>query len=576
MAFISPKQIAYSEDARQALLAGVNKLADAVKVTLGPRGRNVLLAPKYAIPISTKDGVTVAQNVAFADDVENAGARMCAEAAGRTADAAGDGTTATVVLVQAIVREGIKNIAAGANPMEIKKGIELAARAALQYVESITRKVGPGDVERIATISANGDTEIGGLIALAVEKVGSDGVIAIEATQALGMSLEVVEGMEFDRGWLSPHFVTDPERADPQCVMNDALVLITDMRVDWNKDVMPAMELAKRQDKPLLIIAEDFGPEALATMVQNKIHGGLLSCAVMCPAHGDRRRALLDDIAVLTGGTLISSDMGTPIRKVSAEQLGQVHRVIVSQGTTTFITELSDERKEAVAARVDLIRAGLDAAGAETDKAKFRERLAKLASGVAIIKVGAATESAVREKLFRVEDAMLAARGALADGIVPGGGMALLRASQAIPAMDAKAFMSRKTPTTADMGLGFQIIMHALEAPFRQIIENGGGKPDVIMAELERYALNSEKLGIAGLGYDAAAEEICDMYERGVIDPARVVKQCVLNAASIAALLLTTEAVVTEIEEQTSGSELTTRQQATVRGALETMRRRRR
>ena len=561
MPFISPKQIAYAEDARQALLAGVNKLADAVKVTLGPRGRNVLLAPKYATPISTKDGVTVAQNVAFADDVENAGARMCAEAAGRTADAAGDGTTATVVLVQAIVREGVKNIAAGANPMEIKKGIELAARAALQYVESITRKVGFGDVERIATISANGDTEIGGLIAQAVEAVGNDGVIAIEATQALGMSLEVVEGMEFDRGWLSPHFVTDPERE--QALLNDALVLITDMRLDWNKDIMPAMELAKQQDQPLLVIAEDFGPEAMATMIQNKVKGGLLSCAVMCPAHGDRRRALLDDIAVLTGGTFISADMGLSIRKVTAEQLGQVHRVIVSQGTTTFITELSDERKAAVAARVDLIRAGLDAAGAETDKAKFRERLAKLASGVAIIKVGAATESAVREKLFRVEDAMLAARGALADGIVPGGGMALLRASTS-----AEIEIVHVAAAGLPAAVGVAIMRKALETPFRQIITNGGGAPEVVIADL-RYSPPDH-------GYDAATEEIVDMYERGVIDPARVVKQCVLNAASIAALLLTTEAVVTEIEEQTGNSELTTRQQATVRGALETMRRRRR
>jgi len=563
MPFISPKQIAYAEDARQALLAGVNKLADAVKVTLGPRGRNVLLAPKYATPISTKDGVTVAQNVAFADDLENAGARMCTEAAGRTADAAGDGTTATVVLVQAIVREGIKNIAAGANPMEIKKGIELAARAALQYVESITRKVGFGDVERIATISANGDTEIGGLIAQAVEAVGNDGVIAIEATQALGMSLEVVEGMEFDRGWLSPHFVTEPAERE-QCVLNDAAVLITDMRVDWNKDVTPVMELAKQQGKPLLIIAEDFGPEALATMLQNKVKGIFLSCAVMCPAHGDRRRALLDDIAVLTGGTFISADMGTPIRKVSAEQLGQVHRVIVSQGTTTFITELSEERKAAVAARVELIRAGLDAAGAETDKAKFRERLAKLASGVAIIKVGAATESVVREKLFRVEDAMLAARGAMAEGVVPGGGMALLRASTS-----TEIEIVHVAAAGLPAAVGVAIIRKALETPFRQIILNGGGTPEVVIADL-RYSPPDH-------GYDAAAEEIVDMYERGVIDPARVVKQCVLNAASIAALLLTTEAVVTEIEEQTGGgSELTTRQQATVRGALETMRRRRR
>ncbi len=509
MPFISPKQIAYAEEARQALLAGVNKLADAVKVTLGPRGRNVLLAPKYATPVSTKDGVTVAQNIAFADDVENAGARMCAEAASRTADAAGDGTTATVVLVQAIIREGVKNIAAGANPMEIKKGIELAARAALQFVESITRKVGPGDVERIAVISANGDTEIGGLIAQAIEAVGNDGVIAIEATQALGMSLEVVEGMEFDRGWLSPHFVTDPERADPQCVMNEALVLITDMRVDWNKDVLPAMELAKRQDRPLLVIAEDFGPEALATMVQNKLHGGLLSCAVMCPAHGDRRRALLDDIAVLTGGTLISSDMGLSIRKVATEHLGQVHRVIVSQGTTTFITA-GEERKAAVAARVGLIRAGLDAAGTETDRAKFRERLAKLASGVAIIKVGAATESAVREKLFRVEDAMLAARGAMAEGVVPGGGMALLRASLWQSVETTTILDYAKQPH--DVQVGIKILRSSLEASFRQIIENGGGKPDVIMAQLGW----SDPV----VGYDAAAEEIVDMYERGVIDPA--------------------------------------------------------
>lgn len=592
---MAAKEVRFSTDARDRMLKGVNILADAVKVTLGPRGRNVLLAPKYATPISTKDGVTVAQNVALEDDLENAGARMCAEAAGRTADAAGDGTTCTVVLVQAIFREGVKNIAAGANPMEIKKGIELAAAAALEYVRSITRQVGPGDIERIATISANGDSEIGGLIAQAVEQVGKDGVIAIEPTQALTTVLEIVEGMEFDRGWISPYFATDESmRAE----LDNPLVLITDQRIEYSNQVFELMKLAHTAQRQLLIIAEDVTGEALHTLLQNKLKNGFVSCAVQCPAWGDRRRALLEDIAVLTGGTLIAAETGLSLKKVTIEQLGTVRRAIVTQGTTTFIAELDDERKGLVAARVELIRAGLEAAELETDKAKYRERLSKLAGGVAIIKVGAATESALREKMFRVEDAMLAARGAMAEGVVVGGGMALLRAATHIKKLiTLPLFVGTRTELlkdgscrylpesyphpgqvvpldikpahSPDVQVGIEILRKALEAPFHQIIENGGGKPDVIMASMGCSTIET--------GYDAAAEEIVDMYERGVIDPARVVKQCVMNASSIAALLLTTEAVVTEVEERgADGTGLTAHQAATVKGTLENMKRRRR
>ncbi len=578
MAYLSPKRIAYGNDedgVREALKRGVDKLANAVKVTLGPRGRNVLLAPKYATPVSTKDGVTVAQNIALEDDVENAGALMVAEAASRTADACGDGTTSVTILVQAIFREGVKNIAAGANPMEIKKGIELAARATLDYIVSITREVGPGDVHRIGTISANGDEEIGGLIAQAVEQVGKDGVIAIEESHGLKTVLEVVEGMEFDRGWVSPYFVTDPERMDAQ--LDNPYVLITDMRVEWWKDIKNIMEAVRAAGRPLLVIADDVLGEGLHTLIQNKVRGNMSSCAILCPGFGDRRRALLEDIAVLTGGTVISAELGTGLKSVKLEQLGQVRKVIVTQGTTTFIAELDEERKEAVASRVATIRAGLEAADGAYDKERFRERLSKLAGGVAIIKVGAATESELREKKFRVEDAMHATRGAVAEGIVPGGGMALLRASQRLNDLwqlrrgggdPSKHGVGREVPISKDMGVGYEILCGALEAPFRQIIENGGGKPDVVMGKLEGSAVE--------MGYDAAAEEIVDMYERGVIDPARVVKQCVMNASSIAALLLTTEAVVTEIDEQSDQAGLTTRQVATVKGTLENMRRRRR
>lgn len=561
MAYISPKEIAYSEDARQALLRGVDKLTNAVKVTLGPRGRNVLLAPKYGTPISTKDGVTVAQNIALADDVENAGALRVAEAAARTADTAGDGTTCTAILVQAIFREGVKNIAAGANPMELKRGIELAARAALEYVLSITRQVGPGDVLRIGTISANGDEEIGGLIAAAVEQVGNDGVIAIEESHAPQTTLEVVEGMEFDRGWVSLYFVTDESMV---AELSNPYVLITDMRIEWTKDIFALMQQVHTSGRALLIIAEDVTGEALATLVQNKLGGKFSSCAIRCPGYGDRRRALMDDICVLTGATLISAEMGVPLKNVKLEQLGTIHKAIVTEGSTTLIAELDDERKLAVAERVEQIRTGLAAAENGYDKEKFRERLSKLASGVAIIKVGAATESELKEKKFRVEDAMHATRGAVAEGVVPGGGMALLRAS-------IWKYGGPYDPKLShDVKVGMDIVRRALEVPFRQIIENGGGKPDMLMRDVLDKPVE--------WGYDAAAEEIVDMYERGVIDPARVVRQCVMNAASIAGLLLTTEAVVTEIEEErgASGSELTPRQQATVKGALDRMRRRRR
>lgn len=561
MAYISPKELSYGEDARQRLLAGVNKIADAVKVTLGPRGRNVLLSPKYATPISTKDGVTVAQNIALADDVENAGARRVAEAATRTADVAGDGTTTAVLLVQAIFREGVKNLTAGSNPMEIKMGIELASRAALEYVASITKQVAPGDVRRVGTISANGDEEIGGLIADAVEQVGNEGVIAIEESHSLNTELTIVEGMQFDRGWVNPYFVTDAERMRAE--LENAFVFMVDMRLDTIASILPVMQLAKKAERPLLVIASDIGMEPLQLLVQNKIQtNALLSCAVHCPGHVDRRRGLLDDMSQLIGGRVITEDLGLPWSRITAEDLGEVRRAVITADSTTFVMgDLAPAAKERVAKRVEQLRSQLaDAEG--YDKEKVRERLAKLVSGVAVIRVGAATDSELREKKFRVEDAMHATRGAVAEGIVPGGGMALLRASSHIENLGMMV-----NAVSRDADIGFRILRRALEEPFRQIIINGGGNPELIMARLEGSSPE--------MGYDAAGEQIVDMYATGIIDPVRVVKQEIINASSVAALLLTTEAVVTEIDEQGESNELTPRQKATVRGSLDRLRKQR-
>ena len=551
---ITPKDIDYGESARQGMLAGINKVADAVQVTLGPCGRNVVLNPRYAFPIITKDGVTVAQNIVLEDTLENAGAQLVKEVASRTADAAGDGTTGSVVLARAICREGIKNVTAGANPMEIKRGIELATAEALRYIESITRPVTDEALGHIATISANGDAEIGSLIANAVRQVGRDGVIAIDKSHSRETDLVSVEGMEFGRGWIAPHFVTDPERME--AILENALVLVCDHEIYAMKDIAPALRIAQAADRPLLVICENSDAEALNGMLMNKMSGAVKVCAVRAPAFGELKTGSLDDIATLTGATFLQSVVGMELKKVTIEQMGAADRIVVSERSTTIITAAADEtRQAAITARVNYLRQRIVDSANGFDRDKYQTRMAKLTSGVAIIRVGAATETEMREKYYRVEDAVNATRAANEEGIVPGGGMALLRA----------AWELEETPTMLSGGIavGFSILRHALKVPFAQIILNGGGEPAPIAAELRDMVM--------AIGYDAAKSEITDMFARGVIDPAKVVKQELINASSIAALMLTTEAVISDVPEENGSAgdlPLTPRQQQMVKRAL--------
>lgn len=567
---ITPKRIAYSDEARAGLLDGVDKIANAVKVTLGPKGRNVILAPKYARPVVTKDGVTVADNIALEDDLENAGAQMVREAARRTADAAGDGTTSAVVLAQAIYREGIKNVTAGANPMEIKRGIEMATRAAIQYIESITRQVAPGDVRSIGLISANGDEEIGGLIAEAVERVGKDGVIVIEESKGIDTVLDIVEGMQFDRGWLAPAFVTDPYRMEAvfEHKKDGVLVLLVDRRINLWKELVPALEYARDKSRPILIIAEDFDMEALQLMVMNRASGAISLCAVRGPSHGDRRTGLMLDIATLTGGTLVTEESGTQLDRVKPQELelilGSAKKVTVSQSQTIIVADTSDSvRRMAIEDRARQLKTQLDTPDLNGyDRDKYRERLAKLTSGVAVIRVGAATETELGEKKYRVEDAMFATRAAVEEGIVPGGGVALLRASRHL-----SQHPIAELPKPTGVSVGEAILRRALLEPFRQIIENAGISPDIYVDRLLRDFTAPE------LGYDVSrdlegAETPIDLFAAGVIDPAKVVKQELLNAASVAAMLLTSEAVVSDVpDERDDGTGLNQRQKLAVKSA---------
>ena len=528
------KRITYSEDARQAILRGVNKLADAVKVTLGPKGRNVVIEKKFGSPTITKDGVTVAKEIELKDELENAGAQMVREVASKTSDIAGDGTTTATVLAQAIFREGVKNVTAGANPMDIKKGIELAVRAAVEQIEKVARPVEGKDIQHIGTISANNDEEIGGIIAQAMEKVGKDGVITVEEARGLDTVLEVVEGMQFDRGYLSPYFVTDPERME--AVLENAKILIYEKKISSMKDLLPILEQVARQGKPFLIIAEDVEGEALATLVVNKLRGTLNVAAVKAPGFGDRRKAMLEDIAILTGGKLISEDIGVKLENVKWEDLGDAKRVTIDKDNTTLVTDTDDKsRKEAIAGRVKQIRSQIEDTTSDYDREKLQERLAKLVGGVAVIKVGAATETEMKEKKARVEDAMHATKAAVEEGIVPGGGVALLRAIEAV----------EKVKAEGDVRVGVNVIKRALEEPFRQIIFNAGLEPSVILNEVRNKGGN--------WGFDARTEKAADMIEAGIIDPAKVTKQALLNASSIAGLMLTTEALVSEIKEEEKG-----------------------
>src|SRR5947209_1470349 len=525
------KRITYSEDARQAILRGVNKLADAVKVTLGPRGRNVVIEKKFGSPTITKDGVTVAKEIELKDEIENAGAQMVREVASKTSDTAGDGTTTATVLAQAIYREGIKNVTAGANPMDVKRGIELAVKAAVDSIDKLAKPVEVKDIAHIGTISANSDDEIGTIIAQAMEKVGKDGVITVEEARGLDTVLEVVEGMQFDRGYLSPYFVTDPERMES--VLENAKILIYEKKISSMKDLLPILEQVARQGKPLLIIAEDVEGEALATLVVNKLRGTLNVAAVKAPGFGDRRKAMLEDIAILSGGKLISEDIGVKLENVKWEDLGDAKRVTIDKDNTTLVTDTDDKsRKETIAGRVKQIRTLIDDTTSDYDREKLQERLAKLVGGVAVIKVGAATETEMKEKKARVEDAMHATKAAVEEGIVPGGGVALLRCVAAVEAIKAEG----------DVKVGVNVIRRALEEPFRQIVFNAGKEASVL--------LNEVKLKGGNWGYDARNDQVVDMIEAGIIDPAKVTKQAVQNASSIAGLMLTTEALISEIKEE--------------------------
>ena len=549
------KRVTYGEEARHAILKGVNKLADAVKVTLGPKGRNVVIEKKFGSPTITKDGVTVAKEIELKDELENAGAQMVREVASKTSDTAGDGTTTATVLAQAIYREGIKNVTAGANPMELKKGIDAAARVAVEAIDKMAKPVEGKDIAHIGSISANNDEEIGQIIAEAMDKVGKDGVITVEEARGLDTVLEVVEGMQFDRGYLSPYFVTDPERME--VVIENARILIYEKKISSMKDLLPILEQVARQGKPLLIIAEDVEGEALATLVVNKLRGTLNVAAVKAPGFGDRRKAMLEDIAILTGGKLISEDLGIKLESVKWEDLGDAKRVVITKDNTTVVTDTDDKvKKDAITGRVKQIRTQIDETTSDYDREKLQERLAKLVGGVAVIKVGAATETEMKEKKARVEDAMHATKAAVEEGIVPGGGVALLRVIDAID-KGLKAGELRYTtevnnekrvtviPVTEGVKVGANIIKRALEEPFRQIVINAGHEGSVLLNEI--------RLKGGSFGFDARNEKVVDMLLEGIIDPAKVTKQALLNASSIAGLMLTTEALISEIKEDEKG-----------------------
>src|SRR5438309_9325904 len=530
------KRITYSEEARQAILRGVNKLADAVKVTLGPKGRNVVIEKKFGSPTITKDGVTVAKEIELKDEMENAGAQMVREVASKTSDTAGDGTTTATVLAQAIYREGIKNVTAGANPMEVKRGIELAVKAAVDAIDKMAKPVEGKDIAHIGSISANNDEEIGNIIAEAMDKVGKDGVITVEEAKGLETTLEVVEGMQFDRGYLSPYFVTDPERME--VVLENVKILIYEKKISSMKDLLPLLEQVARQGKPLLIIAEDVEGEALATLVVNKLRGTLSVAAVKAPGFGDRRKAMLEDIAILAGGKLISEDLGIKLENVKWDDLGDAKRITIDKDDTTLVTDTDDKaRREAIAGRVKQIRQQIEDTTSDYDREKLQKRLAKLVGGVALIKVGAATEAEMKEKKARVEDAMHATKAAVEEGIVPGGGVALLRASAILESF------AKNSSLDEDERLGIEIVRKAAEEPTRWIAQNAGLEGSVVAAKVKE---SRDK----HWGFNAQSEQYEDLVKAGVIDPTKVVRTALTNAASIASLLLTTEALVSEIPEK--------------------------
>jgi len=526
---MAAKEITYSDECRQQILRGVNKLADAVKVTLGPKGRNVVLEKKFGSPLSTKDGVTVAKELELKDSRENVGAQLVREVASKTSDVAGDGTTTATVLSQAIFREGVKAVTAGSNPMDIKRGIEKAVETAIEEIKKLSQPVKGKSIAQVGTISANNDEGIGEIIAKAMEKVGKDGVITVEEAKAMETSLEVVEGMQFDRGYLSPYFITDPERME--CVLEDTYLLIHEKKISNMKDLLPILEQIAKLGKPLLIIAEDVEGEALATLVVNKLRGTLHCAAVKAPGFGDRRKAMLEDVAILTGGRCITEDLGIKLENIRLEDLGRSKKIVIDKDNTTIIEGRG--KTSEIEGRVKQIRAQIEETTSDYEREKLQERLAKLVGGVAVIKVGAATETEMKEKKARVEDAMHATKAAVEEGIVPGGGVALLRA---IPALD------KIKEKNEDIQIGINIVKRALEEPLRQIANNSGYEGSVVVNEVKGFEKTK--------GFDAYNEKYVDMFEAGIIDPTKVVRTALQNASSIAALMLTTEAIITEIKEE--------------------------
>ena len=522
------KQIVYGEQSRQAILRGVNQLADAVKVTLGPKGRNVVLDKKFGSPTITKDGVTVAKEIDLKDPLENMGAQMVREVASKTSDTAGDGTTTATVLAQAIYREGAKNVVAGANPMEVKRGIEKAVEVIVAEIKKMSRPVSGNMVAQVGMISANSDATIGKIIAEAMEKVGKDGVITVEEAKTLETTLDVVEGMQFDRGYLSPYFVTDPERME--VVLENPVILIHEKKISSMKDLLPVLEQVARMGRPLLIIAEDVEGEALATLVVNKLRGTLQAAAVKAPGFGDRRKAMLEDIAILTGGKAITEDLGIKLENIKVEDLGKAKKVTIDKDNTTIVEGAGTT--EAIQGRVKQLRVQVEDTTSDYDREKLQERLAKLVGGVAIIKVGAATETEMKEKKARVEDAMHATKAAVEEGIVPGGGVALLRGGKALDGLKL----------TGDQLVGLNIVKRAIEEPMRHIAANAGAEGSIVVAKVREMKQDE--------GFNAATEVYEDLVKAGVIDPAKVVRSALQNASSIASLLLTTEALVSEIPEE--------------------------
>ncbi|ABS73033.1 MULTISPECIES: chaperonin GroEL [Bacillus] len=525
------KDIKFSEEARRAMLRGVDALADAVKVTLGPKGRNVVLEKKFGSPLITNDGVTIAKEIELEDAFENMGAKLVAEVASKTNDVAGDGTTTATVLAQAMIREGLKNVTAGANPVGVRKGMEQAVTVAIENLKEISKPIeGKESIAQVAAISA-ADEEVGSLIAEAMERVGNDGVITIEESKGFTTELEVVEGMQFDRGYASPYMVTDSDKME--AVLDNPYILITDKKITNIQEILPVLEQVVQQGKPLLLIAEDVEGEALATLVVNKLRGTFNAVAVKAPGFGDRRKAMLEDISVLTGGEVITEDLGLDLKSTEIGQLGRASKVVVTKENTTIVEGAGDTEK--IAARVNQIRAQVEETTSEFDREKLQERLAKLAGGVAVIKVGAATETELKERKLRIEDALNSTRAAVEEGIVSGGGTALVNVYNKVAAVEAEG----------DAQTGINIVLRALEEPIRQIAHNAGLEGSVIVERLK-----NEKIGV---GFNAATGEWVNMIEKGIVDPTKVTRSALQNAASVAAMLLTTEAVVADKPEENAG-----------------------